>query len=83
MKNDSLKYSSSDFEHLFIRCPYSLYEKRFADGYKFMKVCRDVDESAVYSIEWRDVVVLLQNQVVNRLIIKKIIIYFVSTQIGA
>lgn len=52
------------------RRSYSLYEKRFAAGYKFMKVCRDVEESPVYSIEWRDVVVLLQSPVVNRLIIK-------------
>lgn len=40
------------------RRSYRLYEKRFALGYKFMKVCRGGDESTVYSIEWCDVVVL-------------------------
>lgn len=48
---------------------FSLYEKRFNSGYKFMQVCRQGDE-ALYSIQWKDVVLLLQNPVVNRLNIK-------------
>lgn len=48
---------------------FSLYEKRFASGYKFMQVCRQGEET-VYSIQWKDVVVLLQNPVINQLNIK-------------
>ena len=48
---------------------FSLYEKRFNSGYKFMQVCRQGDE-ALYSIQWKDVVLLLQNPVNNRLNIK-------------
>ena len=44
----------------------SLYEKRFSSGYKFMKVSHDGD-SPIYSIDWKDVVVLLQSLVVNEL----------------
>ena len=42
---------------------FSLYEKRFASGYKFMQV-------SVYSIQWKDVVVLLQHPVINSLNIR-------------
>lgn len=42
------------------RRSFSLYEKRFATGYKFMQVCRQGEET-VYSIQWRDMLVLLQN----------------------
>lgn len=48
------------------RRSFSLYEKRFAPGYKFMQVCRQ-GEVEVYSIRWKDVVVLLQNTVINSL----------------
>jgi transposase len=48
---------------------FSLYEKRFTSGYKFMKVSREGDEE-VYSIKWKDVVVLLQSPVINSLNIK-------------
>lgn len=51
------------------RRSFSLYEKRFSSGYKFMQVCRQGEE-AVYSIQWKDVVVLLQSPVVNSLNIK-------------
>lgn len=51
------------------RRSFSLYEKRFAPGYKFMQVCRQGEET-VYSIQWRDVVVLLQNPVINSLNIR-------------
>ena len=48
---------------------FSLYEKRFNSGYKFMQVCRQGDE-ALYSIQWKDAVLLLQNSVINRLNIR-------------
>ena len=48
---------------------FSLYEKRFNSGYKFMQVCRQGDEP-LYSIQWKDVVLLLQNPVINRLNIR-------------
>ena len=51
------------------RRSFSLYEKRFSSGYKFMQVCRQGEET-VYSIQWKDVVVLLQNPVINQLNIK-------------
>lgn len=50
----------------FDRRSFSLYEKRFNAGYKFMHVCRQGDEP-LYNIRWKDVVLLLQNPVVNTL----------------
>lgn len=47
----------------------ALFEKRFSANYRFMKVEKEGDET-FYSIEWRDVVMLLENAVINRLIIK-------------
>ena len=47
----------------------SLYEKRFSPGYKFMKVSYEGDK-AIYSIQWKDVLILLQSPVVNTLNIK-------------
>lgn len=47
----------------------ALYEKRFAANYRFMKV-EKAGEETFYSIEWKDVVMLLENAVVNKLIIK-------------
>lgn len=47
----------------------SFYEKRFYPGYTFMKVVRTGSEP-VYSIDWRDVVLLLENPVVKSLDIK-------------
>lgn len=38
----------------------SLYEKKFMKGYKFMNVEKD-GERHVFSINWRDVVVLLES----------------------
>ena len=43
--------------------------KRFSPGYRFMRVCKDGEET-VYSIQWKDVVVLLHHPVINSLIIK-------------
>ena len=51
------------------RRSFSLYEKRFSPGYRFMRVCKDGEET-VYSIQWKDVVVLLQHPVISSLIIK-------------
>lgn len=46
-----------------------LFEKRFSSQYRFMKVVHE-GEDTFYSIEWKDVVTLLENAVVNKLIIK-------------
>lgn len=48
---------------------FGLYEKRFCAGYRFMQVCRQGDKQ-IYSIQWKDVVVLLQNPVINQLNIR-------------
>ena len=48
---------------------YSLYEKKFVSGYQFMKVVRKGEEKA-YRIDWRDVVLLLENPIVKKLNIK-------------
>lgn len=44
----------------------SFFEKRFHPGYSFMKVKFSGDEE-VYSIDWRDVVILLENPIVKEL----------------
>ena len=47
----------------------TLFERRFSNNYKFMKVeCRD--EKTFYSIQWKDVAILLQNAVINKLTIR-------------
>lgn len=48
---------------------YSLYEKKFVAGHQFMKVEREGGE-CVYRIDWKDVVLLLENPVVKTLKIK-------------
>lgn len=50
---------------------FSLYEKRFTAEYKFMKVSHEGDDE-VYSIKWKDVVILSQSMVINPLNIKQI-----------
>lgn len=47
----------------------SLYEKRFKSGYKFMKVIREGTET-VYSIDWQDVVMLLETPVITTMKIR-------------
>lgn len=47
----------------------TLLEKRFSAGYRFMKVTKEGDET-FFSIDWKDVVMLLENAVINKLIIK-------------
>ena len=44
---------------------YSLFEKKFVSGYQFMKVEREGGE-LVYRIDWKDVVLLLENPIVNK-----------------
>lgn len=44
----------------------SFFEKRFHPGYSFMKVSCSGDEE-VYSIDWRDVVLLLGSPIVKEL----------------
>lgn len=48
---------------------YSLFEKKFMSGHQFMKVERE-GSGRVYRIDWRDVVLLLENPVVKTLRIK-------------
>ena len=48
---------------------YSMFEKRFRPGYKFMHVSYDSDES-IYSIHWQDVILLLESPVVKKLRIR-------------
>lgn len=45
---------------------YSLFAKRFTVGYKFMQVIHEGRE-LIYSIDWWNVVLFLENPVVKRL----------------
>lgn len=51
------------------RCSCSLYEKKFRTGYQFMKVVKENGEN-VYRIDWKDVILLLENPVVKSLKIR-------------
>ena len=48
---------------------YSMFERRFRPEYKFMHVIYSGDER-IYSINWRNVILLLESLVVKRLIIR-------------
>ena len=48
---------------------YGLFEKKFVSGYQFMKVTRN-GEAKAYRIDWKDVVLLLENPMVKELKIK-------------
>ena len=48
---------------------YSLFEKKFVAGYQFMKVERE-GKDKVYRIDWRDVVLLLENPIIKTLKIR-------------
>lgn len=48
---------------------YSLHEKKFVAGHQFMRVEREGDEK-VYRIDWKDVVLLLENPIVKTLKIR-------------
>lgn len=47
----------------------TLFEKRFTAGYKFMKI-EKVGQETFFSIDWKDVVLLLENAVATKLKIK-------------
>ena len=48
---------------------YSLFEKKFVAGYQFMKVERNGADT-VYRIDWKDVVLILENPIVKTLKIR-------------
>ena len=48
---------------------YSLFEKKFVAGHQFMKVEREGNEK-VYRIDWKDVVLLLENPIIKSLKIR-------------
>lgn len=47
----------------------TLFEKRFSANYRFMKVVHEGDET-FYTVEWKDVALLLESAIMNKLIIK-------------
>lgn len=47
----------------------SLFEKKFVAGHQFMRVEREGNEK-VYRIDWKDVVLLLENPIVKTLKVK-------------
>lgn len=51
------------------RRSYSMFERRFRPGYKFMQVTYNGNES-IYSINWQDVILLLESPVVKELKVK-------------
>ena len=51
------------------RRSYSLYEKKFTSNYRFMKIVYE-DDHAFYSINWKDVVLLLESPIIKELKIK-------------
>ena len=51
------------------RRSYSMFERRFRPGYQFMQVTCNGAES-IYSINWRDVILLLESPVIKKLTIK-------------
>ncbi len=53
----------------FDRRSATLFERRFSAGYKFMKIEKEGRES-FFSIDWKDVAILLANAVINKLRIK-------------
>lgn len=65
MSKNLRKVRLFSYDHRF----YSLFEKRFRVGYKFMQVFHEGDE-LIYSIDWKDVVLLLESLVIKRLKIR-------------
>lgn len=53
----------------FDRRSASLFEKRFNSDYRFMKV-EIIGDEAFYTIDWKDVALLLESAVMNKLRIK-------------
>lgn len=57
---------------------YSLFEKKFVAGYQFMRIIRDDGGNEVaYRIDWKDVVLLLENPVVKSLKIRQLCSVFI------
>ena len=48
---------------------YYVHQKTFANGYKFMKL-KFVEHKPVYSIDWKDLVAVLESPVIKQLLIK-------------
>lgn len=48
---------------------YYVHQKTFAPGYTFMKL-KFVEQKPVYSIDWRDLVAVLESPVIKQLTIK-------------
>ena len=67
MSKDQRLVRLFNFEHN----SFSLYEKKYVNGYKFMKIEYE-DGKKVHSIDWQDVVLILQAPVVKTLKINKL-----------
>src|SRR5574344_191313 len=67
MSKDQRLVRLFNFEHN----SFSLYEKKYINGYKFMKIEYE-DGKKVHSIDWQDVVLILQAPVVKTLKISKL-----------
>jgi uncharacterized protein YkuJ len=50
----------------FERHAFYLHEKSFTNGYKFMKI-RYVDDRPIYSVDWKDLVAILETPVVREI----------------
>ena len=48
---------------------YYVHQKTFANGYTFMKL-KFVEDKPVYSIDWKDLVAVLESPVIKQLTIK-------------
>lgn len=48
---------------------YSLFERKFVPGYQFMKIVKKGNETT-YRIDWKDVVLLLENPIIKSLNIR-------------
>lgn len=52
-------------------CSCTFFEKKFTPGYRFMRIVTDKEGNEIaYHIDWRDVVLLLENPVVKTLRIR-------------
>ena len=50
----------------FDKCSYSLFERKFVRGYQFMKIVKEGNKTT-YRIDWKDVVLLLENPIIKSL----------------
>ena len=48
---------------------YYVHQKTFTDGYRFMKL-KFVEDKPVYSIDWKDLVAVLESPIIKQLTIK-------------